>query len=178
MIAGLKRVKAEQVPDLPLAFFTWHDRLEANHRNHVWHELQACYDSPSFEGDAFLAAGVTMLDPVRVFWDGLYAARAEDASLPRAGLLHAAPVMRCARRRRCPGQGIQLPGYDRSMPEWIEPSLSPAAIVGVYALHRADIRAINKALSDQSATLADIVGRLGRLEGVVDRWRASGQLPD
>ena len=50
---------------LPLAFFTWHDRLEANHRDHVWHELRACYDSPSFEGEAFIAAGVTMLDAVR-----------------------------------------------------------------------------------------------------------------
>ena len=75
LIAGLERVKAEQVPALPLAFFTWHDRLEANHRDHVWHELRACYDSPSFEDEAFIAAGVTMLDAVRAFWDGLYAAR-------------------------------------------------------------------------------------------------------
>ena len=75
LIAGLERVKAEQVPALPLAFFTWHDRLEANHRDHVWHELRACYDSASFEDEAFIAAGVTMLDAVRTFWDGLYAAR-------------------------------------------------------------------------------------------------------
>jgi hypothetical protein len=64
------------------------------------------------------------------------------------------------------------------MPEWIEPWVSPAAIVGVYALLRADIRAINKTLSDQSARLADMAGRLGRLEGVVEGWRASGQRPD
>ena len=75
LIAGLERVKAEQVPALPLAFFTWHDKLEANHRDHVWHELRACYDSPSFEDEAVIAAGVTMLDAVKVFWDGLYAAR-------------------------------------------------------------------------------------------------------
>ena len=77
LIAGLQRVKAEQVPALPLAFFTWHDRLEANHRDHVWHELRACYDSPSFEDEAFIASGVTMLDAVQTFWDGLYAARPE-----------------------------------------------------------------------------------------------------
>ena len=82
LIAGLDRVKAEQAPALPLAFFTWHDRLEANHRDHVWHELRACYDSPSFEDEAFIAAGVTMLDAVRAFWDGLYAARLEDDFLP------------------------------------------------------------------------------------------------
>ena len=75
LIRGLERVKAEQVPALPLAFFTWHDQLEENHREHVWHELRACYDSPPFEDDAFIAAGVTMLDGVRTFWDGLYDAR-------------------------------------------------------------------------------------------------------
>ena len=82
LIAGLERVKSEQVATLPLAFFTWHDRLEANHRDHVWHELRACYDSPSFEDEAFIAAGVTMLDAVGTFWDGLYAARAEEGFLP------------------------------------------------------------------------------------------------
>ena len=37
LVRGLERVKADQVPALPLAFFTWHDRLEENHREHVWH---------------------------------------------------------------------------------------------------------------------------------------------
>ena len=78
LIRGLERVKAEQVPALPLAFFTWHDRLEDNHREHVWHELRACYDSPEFEGDAFIAAGVEMLDAVGVFWDGLDNMRPRD----------------------------------------------------------------------------------------------------
>ncbi len=75
LIAGLERVKAEHVPALPLAFFTWHDKLEESHREHVWHELRACYDSRPFEGEAFISAGVTMLDAVRTFWDGLYDAR-------------------------------------------------------------------------------------------------------
>ncbi|MDE2905782.1 MAG: hypothetical protein OXQ28_06815, partial [Acidobacteriota bacterium] len=61
LIRGLERVRAEQVPALPLAFFTWHDKLEDNHRDHVWHELRRCYDSPSFDDAAFLAAGATML---------------------------------------------------------------------------------------------------------------------
>ena len=59
LIRGLERVRAEQVPALPLAFFTWHDKLEDNHRDHVWHELRRCYDSPSFDDAAFLAAGAT-----------------------------------------------------------------------------------------------------------------------
>ncbi len=78
LIRGLERVKAERVPALPLAFFTWHDRLEENHREHVWHELRACHDSPAFEGGAFIAAGVEMLDAVGVFWDGLCHARPRD----------------------------------------------------------------------------------------------------
>lgn len=88
LIAGLERIRAERVPALPLAFFTWHDQLEANHRDHVWHELRACYDAPSFEDEAFLAAGVTMLDAVRAFWDGLYAARPKVPCTPRELSVH------------------------------------------------------------------------------------------
>ena len=86
LIRGLERVKAERVPALPLAFFTWHDKLEDNHREHVWHELRACYDSPRFEGGAFIAAGVEMLDAVKAFWDGLDDARRRDTG---TGLLAA-----------------------------------------------------------------------------------------
>ena len=75
LIRGLECIKAEQVPALPLGFFTWHDQLEENHREHVWHELRACYDSPRFNDEAFIAAGVTMLDAVKTFWDGLHRMR-------------------------------------------------------------------------------------------------------
>jgi len=75
LIAGLERVKATNLPDLPLAFFTWHDRLEDQHKEHVWDELKACYDSPRFHEEPFLAAGVRMLNGVQVFWDGLNEAR-------------------------------------------------------------------------------------------------------
>lgn len=92
LIRGLERVRAEQVPALPLAFFTWHDKLEDNHRDHVWHELRRCYDSPSFEDAAFLAAGATMLDAVRTFWVGLYEAREQrwggPAATPRPGVAY------------------------------------------------------------------------------------------
>jgi len=71
LIAGLERVKAAQVPSLSLAFFTWHDKIEDQHKSHVWDELKACYASPKFREEPFLAAGVLMLDGVKVFWDGL-----------------------------------------------------------------------------------------------------------
>lgn len=71
LIEGLERVKASRLPDLPLAFFTWHDKIEAQHRAHVWDELHECYESPRFEETPFVRAGVRMLDGVRAFWDGL-----------------------------------------------------------------------------------------------------------
>lgn len=80
LIAGLEQVRAQHLPDLSLAFFTWHARIEEQHRAHVWDELRACADAPSFDAERFLRAGEQMLDAVQVFWDGLLAdvrARAE-----------------------------------------------------------------------------------------------------
>jgi hypothetical protein len=71
LIAGLEKMKATRVPDLPLAFFTWHDKIENQHKAHVWDELRECYNSPKFREEPFIAAGVTMLDGVKAFWDGL-----------------------------------------------------------------------------------------------------------
>ena len=71
LIAGLEKLKAARVPDMPLAFFTWHDKIEEQHKAHVWDELRECYESPKFREDPFLATGVKMLDGVKVFWDGL-----------------------------------------------------------------------------------------------------------
>ena len=71
LIAGLEQVRSREVPDLPLAFFTWHDKIEDQHKAHVWDELNACYHSPAFQEEPFVRAGVKMLDAVKVFWDGL-----------------------------------------------------------------------------------------------------------
>lgn len=77
LIAGLERVKHDQVPHMPLGFFTWHDRLEDTHKAHVWEELRACYDSPPFEEQPFVESGMRMLDGVQMFWDGLLATAEE-----------------------------------------------------------------------------------------------------
>jgi hypothetical protein len=71
LISGLERVKREQVASLPLAFFTWHDKIEGQHKGHVWDELRECYESPKFQEEPFIRAGVKMLDGVKAFWDGL-----------------------------------------------------------------------------------------------------------
>ena len=56
---------------MPLAFFTWHDKIEDLHKSHVWEELRECYESAKFREEPFISAGVKMLDGVKVFWDGL-----------------------------------------------------------------------------------------------------------
>ena len=71
LIAGLEKIKAEKLPSLPLAFFTWHDKIEDLHKDHVWDELKECYHYPKFQEAPFISAGVTMLEGVKVFWDGL-----------------------------------------------------------------------------------------------------------
>jgi hypothetical protein len=84
LIAGLERVKREQVPALPLAFFTWHDKIEEQHKGHVWDELRECYDSPKFREEPFIRAGIKMLDGVRTFWDGLERDRRDGRLLRHA----------------------------------------------------------------------------------------------
>jgi hypothetical protein len=71
LISGLEKVKASQVPQMPLAFFTWHDKIEDQHKSHVWDELRECYEASKFREEPFISAGVKMLDGVKVFWDGL-----------------------------------------------------------------------------------------------------------
>jgi len=71
LIAGLEKIKRTRVPQLPLAFFTWHDRIEDLHKSHVWDELTLCFESPKFREEPFIQAGVTMLDGVGSFWNGL-----------------------------------------------------------------------------------------------------------
>ena len=47
------------------------DKIEDQHKAHVWDELKACYHSPQFGEEPFVHAGVKMLDGVKIFWDGL-----------------------------------------------------------------------------------------------------------
>jgi hypothetical protein len=71
LIAGLRKFSQASGIELSLAFFTWHDKLEEQHKAHVWDELQACYFSQNFNEGPFIRAGVEMLDGVKVFWDGM-----------------------------------------------------------------------------------------------------------
>lgn len=72
LVSGLKRYKeTEKIDDLPLTFFTWHSKLEANHAHHTQEELEAFYFQFDVDEDAFIVKANEMLEGVYAFWDGL-----------------------------------------------------------------------------------------------------------
>jgi len=71
LVAGLEDFKRREQPDLPLAFFTWHDRIEEQHADHVMDELEEAFFTEGFEEDKFISGGRDMLDGVNAFWVGL-----------------------------------------------------------------------------------------------------------
>jgi pyrroloquinoline quinone (PQQ) biosynthesis protein C len=71
LIEGFTRYNARTGAALPLAFFTWHDRLEAQHAQHTQDELAELYAGRPLDEDAFIRFGNEMLDGVAAFWDGL-----------------------------------------------------------------------------------------------------------
>lgn len=68
---GLTRIKQTRHPDLRLAFFTWHNRVEAQHAGHTLEELEDIYFQPHFDRIKFIQGGKEILQAIAVFWDGL-----------------------------------------------------------------------------------------------------------
>jgi hypothetical protein len=68
---GLMRIKQERHPQLRIAFFTWHNRVEAQHAGHTMEELEALFFDPEFSAEKFFRGGQEVLDAVATFWDGL-----------------------------------------------------------------------------------------------------------
>jgi hypothetical protein len=73
LIAGLEAFKARECDRLPLAFWTWHDKVEDQHAAHTDDELVEAYAQPWFDEERFVAGAARMLDGVQAFWDGLWA---------------------------------------------------------------------------------------------------------
>jgi pyrroloquinoline quinone (PQQ) biosynthesis protein C len=72
LVDGLIKFKSTiNMPHLPIAFFTWHSRIEANHAQHTKDELEEHYFTHTVDEDLFIKDGNEMLDGVKVFWDGL-----------------------------------------------------------------------------------------------------------
>lgn len=68
---GLLAIKNARHPRLRLAFFTWHNRVEAQHAGHTMDELEEVYFGADFDRARFMRGGREILDAVAVFWDGL-----------------------------------------------------------------------------------------------------------
>lgn len=71
LIEGFRRYNAKHGTRIPLGFFVWHDRLEAQHARHTREELEEYYLQAPLDEDAFIRYGNEMLDGVAAFWDGL-----------------------------------------------------------------------------------------------------------
>ncbi|MCP4293005.1 MAG: hypothetical protein GY780_14360 [bacterium] len=71
LITGLDAFKKKSEPKLPLAFFTWHDKIEDQHAGHVMDELEELFFTDGFDEEKFLEGGRNMLDGVQAFWTGL-----------------------------------------------------------------------------------------------------------
>jgi len=82
LIAGLDAFKDRECPDLRLAFFTWHDRVEDQHAAHTMDELKEAFGRPGFDQQRFLDGAAEMLGGVKVFWDGLEKKRLELEAVP------------------------------------------------------------------------------------------------
>ncbi len=80
LIRGLDAYRDRECPDLRLAFFTWHDRVESQHAAHTMTELLDAYRRPGFDEEKFLQGAAEMLDGVKAFWDGLEQSRRQLAA--------------------------------------------------------------------------------------------------
>ena len=72
---GLMTLKKKRFPHLKLAFFTWHNRVEATHAGHTMEELEDVYFDPDFDRTRFFQGGREILEGVAAFWEGLNADR-------------------------------------------------------------------------------------------------------
>lgn len=72
LIQGLVKFKQTQgLLNMPLTFFTWHSKVEANHARHTQEELEEFYFQHAVDADKFIHRGNEMLDGVYTFWHGL-----------------------------------------------------------------------------------------------------------
>ena len=68
---GLLKIKRDRLPSLKLAFFAWHNRVEAQHAGHTLEELESVYFQPAFNREKFLQGGREIMEAIAVFWNGL-----------------------------------------------------------------------------------------------------------
>jgi hypothetical protein len=68
---GFLHIKSSRIPALKVAFFTWHNRVEAQHAGHTMEELEEVFFSPRFDEARFFQGANEVLEAIAGFWDGL-----------------------------------------------------------------------------------------------------------
>jgi hypothetical protein len=68
---GLLHIKSTRLPNLRVAFFTWHNRVEAQHAGHTMEELEGVFFDPRFDEAKLFQGANEVLDAIAGFWDGL-----------------------------------------------------------------------------------------------------------
>lgn len=71
LISGFTAFKNAHCPSLPLAFFTWHDKIEDQHAAHTQEELEEYFFEHDFDENKFVKYANEMLEGVAEFWNGL-----------------------------------------------------------------------------------------------------------
>lgn len=71
LVEGFNIFNKHHKINLPISFFTWHSKLEAQHALHTQEELEEIYFDGDIDEDKFIRFGNEMLDGVLAFWNGL-----------------------------------------------------------------------------------------------------------
>jgi len=71
LVSGFEKYNFLNDAELPLGFFTWHAKIEAQHAAHTQEELEELYFSRYIDEDKFIYDGNEMLEGVAAFWEGL-----------------------------------------------------------------------------------------------------------
>ncbi len=81
LVTGLVKYNEQIESPLPLAFFTWHARIEGQHAQHTQEELEELYFDREIDEDAFIETGNEMLGGVAAYWTGLDEQRRRIAAI-------------------------------------------------------------------------------------------------
>jgi hypothetical protein len=81
LVTGFVKYNQAIESPLPLAFFSWHARIEGQHAQHTQEELEELYFDREVDEDAFIETGNEMLDGVTAFWSGLDEQRRRIAAI-------------------------------------------------------------------------------------------------
>lgn len=71
LVDGLTIYNEKSGANLPLGFFTWHAKIEAQHAAHTQEELEELYFERNIDENKFIQYGNEMLQGVAAFWLGL-----------------------------------------------------------------------------------------------------------